>query len=92
MRCNRQAGRRRLEALHERGNWNIIAISRDVNGANATNIAAKNIPVLEADLIDKASLNTCIQRSLRCLWHDDAAFDQRQNRYRIGVCAGQEHR
>lgn len=45
-----------LEALRQTGKWNIIALSRNVNGARARIIKKKGIDVLAADHVDKASL------------------------------------
>jgi uncharacterized protein YbjT (DUF2867 family) len=45
-----------INALLESGKWNIIAISRDVNGEKVAAIKMKNIPVIKADLMDKESL------------------------------------
>lgn len=45
-----------LDALLESGNWNIVALSRDVNGQKAEEIRKKNVPVIQADLMDRDSL------------------------------------
>jgi uncharacterized protein YbjT (DUF2867 family) len=45
-----------LNALHQSGKWNIIGLSRNVNGARAKIIKKKGVKVLPADLVDKDSL------------------------------------
>ena len=45
-----------LHSFHQKGNWNIIALSRNVNGARARIIKKKGVQVLQADLVDKDSL------------------------------------
>ena len=45
-----------LNALDENGHWNIVAISRDVDGEKAQEIRKRGISVIEADLMNKASL------------------------------------
>jgi uncharacterized protein YbjT (DUF2867 family) len=45
-----------LEHLLEDGRWNVIALSRDPEGAKATAITAKGATVRKADLEDKESL------------------------------------
>ena len=45
-----------LNALHQSGKWNIIALSRNVNGAKARITKKKGVEVVSADHIDKESL------------------------------------
>ena len=45
-----------LDALVESGQWNVVAISRDIHSKKAEEIKKKGIPVLQADLADKSSL------------------------------------
>lgn len=45
-----------LRALLQTGQWNVVAITRNVNGARARIIKKKGVEILAADHVDKASL------------------------------------
>lgn len=50
-----------INALLETGQWDILALSRNPNGARARIIKKKGVSVLQADLMDKKSLITAFK-------------------------------
>jgi uncharacterized protein YbjT (DUF2867 family) len=56
-----QQGGATVEALAKRNKWDIVALSRNPEGARAKVLAEKGIRVVKADLFDKESLATAFE-------------------------------